>query len=38
MENDQVAVRLRSGKNLGAMSLPDFVARAREAIDEKRDD
>ncbi|MGD8626041.1 MAG: threonine--tRNA ligase [Anaerolineae bacterium] len=38
MENDQVAVRLRSGKNLGAMSLPDFVARAQEAIDEKRDD
>jgi hypothetical protein len=32
-----VAVRLRSGENLGAQSVPDFLARALDAIDEKRD-
>ena len=37
VESDAVAVRLRSGENLGAQSVPDFLARALDAIDEKRD-
>jgi threonyl-tRNA synthetase len=36
-ENGQVAVRLRNGKNLGAISMADFVARVQDAVDEKRD-
>jgi len=35
MEGDQVAVRLRTGKNLGPRAVPDFVALAQEAIDRK---
>jgi threonyl-tRNA synthetase len=37
VESGAVAVRLRSGENLGAQSVPDFLARALDAIDEKRD-
>ncbi len=37
VESGAVAVRLRSGENLGAQSVPDFLARALAAIDEKRD-
>jgi threonyl-tRNA synthetase len=37
VENRQVAVRLRSGENLGAQSLPDVIARIDEAVAEKRD-
>jgi len=32
----QVAVRLRSGEDLGAMPLPQFLALAEEAVREKR--
>jgi threonyl-tRNA synthetase len=37
VESGAVAVRLRSRENLGAQSVPDFVALALDAIDEKRD-
>ena len=37
VENEAVAVRLRSGENLGAQSVPDFVAMVQEAVAEKRD-
>ncbi len=36
MEADSVAVRLRTEEDLGAMSVEDFLAMARSAIDEKR--
>jgi threonyl-tRNA synthetase len=32
MEAGAVAVRLRSGEDLGAMPVPDFIARAQEAV------
>jgi threonyl-tRNA synthetase len=32
MENDQVAVRLRTNENLGAMGLDAFIARAQQLI------
>jgi threonyl-tRNA synthetase len=34
VEAGAVAVRLRSGKDLGGMSLEDFVAYAEKAIEE----
>jgi len=37
VENQAVAVRLRNGEDLGALSVADFVARAQEAVREKRD-
>jgi threonyl-tRNA synthetase len=37
VESGAVAVRLRTGENLGAQSVPDFLARALDAVDEKRD-
>ena len=37
VEGEAVAVRLRNEKNLGAMSVPDFVALVQEAVAEKRD-
>jgi len=37
VENREVAVRLRSGENLGAQSLPDVIARIDEAVAAKRD-
>jgi threonyl-tRNA synthetase len=36
MAAGQVALRLRSGENLGAMSLDDFIARAQDDILNKR--
>jgi threonyl-tRNA synthetase len=36
MEAGAVAVRLRSGEDLGAMPVPDFVARAQEAVAAKQ--
>ncbi len=33
-ETGAVAVRLRDGENLGAMSIADFVAKAQAAIKE----
>ncbi|RME43053.1 MAG: threonine--tRNA ligase [Chloroflexi bacterium] len=36
MEAGSVAVRLRTEEDLGAMSVEDFLAMARSAIDEKR--
>jgi len=35
MENEQVAVRLRSGKNLGAQSVPEFIDMVGEAVAQK---
>ena len=35
MENSTVSVRLRSGEDLGAMSLEDFTARIRQDVDTK---
>ncbi len=35
-ETGQVALRLRSGEDLGAMPVTDFIARAQEAIANKR--
>ena len=35
VENGQVALRLRSGENPGAMSLDEFLARAQEEISSK---
>jgi threonyl-tRNA synthetase len=32
MEADQVALRLRSGEDLGAISVEQFLARAKEDI------
>jgi threonyl-tRNA synthetase len=32
-----VAVRLRNGEDLGARSVPEFIAMAQEAIAEKRE-
>jgi threonyl-tRNA synthetase len=37
VESGAVAVRLRSGENLGAQPVPDFLSRALDAVDEKRD-
>ncbi|MEM7028988.1 MAG: threonine--tRNA ligase, partial [Chloroflexota bacterium] len=37
VESDQVAIRLRSGDDLGAKTIPDFVAFAQEAIMAKGD-
>jgi threonyl-tRNA synthetase len=37
VENEQVAVRLRSGENLGGLPIADFVELAQAAIQEKRD-
>ncbi len=34
MENNQVALRLRSGENPGAMGVQDFIARARRDIEQ----
>ncbi len=36
MESGQVALRLRSGENLGAMPVEAFLARAQEAIENKQ--
>ncbi len=36
MEAGAVSVRLRSGEDLGAMPVPDFVARAKEAVARKQ--
>ncbi len=35
MENNTVSVRLRSGEDLGAMSLDDFTAQLKEVVDTK---
>ena len=35
MENGTVSVRLRSGEDLGAMSLEEFAAKLKEAVDTK---
>jgi threonyl-tRNA synthetase len=37
VEEGAVAVRLRSGENLGPMPVSDFIARVEEAVAEKRD-
>jgi threonyl-tRNA synthetase len=37
VENRAVAVRLRSGEDLGAQPLADFVAMAQDAVAQKRD-
>jgi threonyl-tRNA synthetase len=37
VEGEAVAVRLRNEKNLGAMSIPDFITMVQEAVAEKRD-
>ncbi|MFC2015782.1 threonine--tRNA ligase [Chloroflexota bacterium] len=37
MEADEVAVRLRSGQNLGSQTVPDFVLMVQEAVATKRD-
>jgi threonyl-tRNA synthetase len=37
LENGAVAVRLRSGEDLGALSVADFLALALSAVAEKRD-
>jgi len=37
VEDGAVAVRLRSGENLGPMPVSDFVARVEEAVAQKRD-
>jgi hypothetical protein len=37
VEDEAVAVRLRSGENLGAQPIPVFVDRVLEAVAEKRD-
>jgi threonyl-tRNA synthetase len=36
VEKETVAVRLRSGEDLGPLSLADFVARVKEAVAEKQ--
>lgn len=33
MEQEQVAVRVRSGENLGSMPITDFIARVRAEVD-----
>ncbi len=35
MENQTVSVRLRSGEDLGAMSMDEFIARLKEKVDSK---
>ena len=35
MENNQIALRLRNNQNLGAMSLEDFLVRAKDDISRK---
>ena len=35
MENQTVSVRLRTGEDLGAMSLADFTARIQQDVDTK---
>jgi threonyl-tRNA synthetase len=37
IKNDAISVRLRSGEDLGAQPVSDFVAMAQEAVAEKRD-
>jgi threonyl-tRNA synthetase len=32
VENEQVALRLRSGENPGAMSVPEFIDRFQQDI------
>jgi len=32
MESDSVSVRLRSGEDLGMISLPDMISRIREEV------
>jgi threonyl-tRNA synthetase len=34
VENQQVALRLRSGENPGAMPTSDFIARVRQDVEE----
>jgi threonyl-tRNA synthetase len=34
-ENGAVAIRTRSGQDLGSMSLDAFAAKLREAVDER---
>ena len=34
VEKGQVALRLRSGENPGAMSVADFIARAKKDVEE----
>jgi threonyl-tRNA synthetase len=36
-EDKAIAVRLRNGENLGALSVADFVALAQAAIDERQE-
>ena len=35
MENNTVSVRLRTGEDLGAMSLVDFTAKLKAVVDSK---
>ena len=35
MENKTVSVRMRSGEDLGAMSMDEFAALLKKAVDEK---
>ena len=35
MENQTVSVRLRTGEDLGAMSVADFAARLKQDVDTK---
>jgi threonyl-tRNA synthetase len=37
VQNGAVAVRLRSGEDLGLVPVPDFIARAQAAVAERRD-
>ena len=37
VENEAVAVRLRSGEDMGAQSIADFSAMAQSAVAERRD-
>jgi threonyl-tRNA synthetase len=37
VQNRAVAVRLRSGEDLGAQPIEDFITMAQEAVAEKRD-
>jgi threonyl-tRNA synthetase len=37
IENERVAVRLRSGEDLGGIPIADFMALAQAAVEEKRD-
>ena len=35
MENNTVSVRLRTGADLGAMSMADFIAKLKTVVDSK---